>query len=166
MDEIMTDNASKKNQGKTRPKKSVKEAAVGYLSRRDHAEKELRQKLKNSGYRGEEIDQAIDFCQDYNWLDDVRYACIMMRNGIAKGWGELRIKQEMEVKGIASGIIDQIFEGAETDWYEHARDVAIRKFGQTAIDTPKEKAKRYRFMQYRGFNFDQIAYAFNQDEEY
>ncbi|WP_428464681.1 recombination regulator RecX [Photobacterium kagoshimensis] len=162
----MTENASNKCKGITKPKKSVQEAAIGYLSRRDHAEKELRQKLIARGYSDEEVDKAIHFCQDYNWLNDVRYASIMVRNGIAKGWGELRIQQEMALKGVDSSIMDQVLEAAEVDWYQHACDVAARKFGQTPIDTLKEKAKRYRFMQSRGFNFDQIAYAFGQDEEY
>ncbi|MEZ8096675.1 recombination regulator RecX [Photobacterium swingsii] len=162
----MTENTSSNSKGRAKPKKSVKEAAVGYLSRRDHAEKELRQKLIARGYSAEEVDQAIDFCQDYNWLNDVRYASITVRNGIAKGWGELRIQQEMAMKGVESNVIAQVLEAADIDWNQHACEVAQRKFGQTPIDTPKEKAKRYRFMQSRGFNFDQIAYAFGQDEEY
>ena len=107
---------------KQAPKQSAKEAAIGYLSRRDHAEKELRQKLKTRGYSESDITEAIDFCQDYNWLDDARYAGMMMRNGIAKGWGELRIKQEMKMKGVHGTIVCQIFEESDTDWYEQARD--------------------------------------------
>ncbi|MGR5149168.1 recombination regulator RecX [Photobacterium alginatilyticum] len=150
---------------KQTPKQSAKEAAIGYLSRRDHAEKELRQKLKTRGYCESDITEAIDFCQDYNWLDDARYAGMMMRNGIAKGWGELRIKQEMKMKGVHGTIVSQIFEENDTDWYEQAREVARRKFGNSEMDTPKEKARRFRFMQYRGFDFEQIKYALDTDDD-
>lgn len=148
------------------PKQSVKEAAVGYLSRRDHAEKELRQKLKNRGYESAEIDEAVAFCQDYNWLDDARFAGQMLRNGLAKGWGLLRIRQELKLKGVHEVVVRQLLDEDEIDWFEHARAVARRKFGETQADTPKEQAKRVRFMQYRGFDFEQIKYAFGVDEEY
>ncbi|OAN12604.1 RecX family transcriptional regulator [Photobacterium jeanii] len=159
----MTDESTPR---KKRPLPPVKEAAVAYLSRRDHAEKELRQKLKRRGYSHGDIEQAIDFCQDYKWLDDVRYAGTTIRNGIAKGWGELRIRQEMELKGVNSQVIEQVMAVHEIDWFEHARAVAQRKYGETPMETQKEKAKRFRFMQSRGFDFEQIAYAFDQDEEY
>ena len=64
-------------------------------------------------------------------------------------------------------------EEADIDWFELAREVAERKFGlrkseshRSSTDhatdhaaSQKEKAKRMRFMQYRGFSYDQIKYA-------
>lgn len=151
---------------KQAPKQSAKEVAVGYLSRRDHAEEELRQKLKTRGYSEQDIIEAIAYCQDYHWLDDARYVATMMQNGVAKGWGALRIKQEMKMKGVHDTIVSQVFEESDIDWYKQARDVAQRKFGDSEIDTPKEKARRFRFMQYRGFDFEQIKYALEVDDEY
>lgn len=151
---------------KQAPKQSAKEVAVGYLSRRDHAEEELRQKLKKRGYSEQDIIEAIAYCQDYHWLDDARYAATMIQNGVAKGWGALRIKQEMKMKGVHDTIVSQVAEESDIDWYEHARDVAQRKFGDSEIDSPKEKARRFRFMQYRGFDFEQIKYALEVDDEY
>ncbi|MGF1680809.1 recombination regulator RecX [Photobacterium minamisatsumaniensis] len=149
-----------------KPQKSAKEAAIGYLSRRDHAETELHQKLIARGYEELEVAEAIVFCQDYNWLDDARFAEKTLTNGIAKGWGLLRIRQEMTIKGVHESIIQQLFEEDEFDWFEHAKSVAVRKFGQTEIETLKEKARRFRFMQSRGFDFEQIRYALNIDEEF
>ncbi|WP_299020614.1 recombination regulator RecX [uncultured Photobacterium sp.] len=151
---------------KQAPKQSAKETAVGYLSRRDHAEKELCQKLKGRGYSEQDVAAAIAYCQDYNWLDDARYASMMVRNGVGKGWGALRIKQEMKMKGVHATVISQAMDEVEVDWFEHARDVAQRKFGNSEMDTPKEKARRFRFMQYRGFDFEQIQYALNAEDEY
>lgn len=151
---------------KQAPKQSAKEAAIGYLSRRDHAEKELFKKLKVRGYSEQDVSEAIAFCQDYNWLDDARFAAMLMRNGIAKGWGALRIRQDMKMKGIHDTVVSQTMEETEVDWFEQARAVALRKFGNSEMDTPKEKARRFRFMQYRGFDFEQIKYALNAEDEY
>lgn len=151
---------------KQAPKQSAKAVSVGYLSRRDHTEKELRQKLTTKGYCIEDIEEAIVFCQGHNWLDDARYAAMIMRNGVAKGWGALRIEQEMQQKGIHDTIINQTMTENEIDWYEHARDVALRKFGNSEVDSPKDKARRFRFMQSRGFDFDQTKYALDIEDEY
>ncbi|MCQ1057498.1 recombination regulator RecX [Photobacterium sp. DNB23_23_1] len=149
-----------------KPARSATQLAVRYLSRRDHAEKELQQKLLARGYELAEVDDAVALCQDYNWLDDARFAERLLGNGIAKGWGLLRIRQEMKFKGIHEEIIRQLFEDDEFDWYEHAREVALKKFGESPMESEKEKARRLRFMQYRGFDLEQIQYALDVDDEY
>ena len=149
-----------------KPVQSAKQSAVRYLSRRDHAEQELRQKLLARGYGQAEADEALAFCQDYNWLDDARFAERLRSNGIAKGWGPLRIRQEMAFKGIHDAIVRQQFADDEFDWYQHARQVAVRKYGDSPMETAKEKARRLRFMQSRGFDLEQIKYALDVDDEY
>ena len=148
-----------------KPTQSAKQAAVRYLSRRDHAEQELQQKLLVRGFEQEEVDEAVALCQDYNWLDDARFAERLLNNGIAKGWGLLRIRQEMAHKGIHEEVVSQLFEDDEFDWFEHAREVARRKYGDSPMDTDKEKARRLRFMQSRGFDFEQVKYALDVDDD-
>jgi regulatory protein len=43
------------------------------------------------------------------------------------------------------------------DWYELAAQVSTKRFGHQAPADAKEKAKRSRFLQQRGFDFDQIG---------
>ena len=148
-----------------KPTQSAKQAAVRYLSRRDHAEQELQQKLLARGFEPAEVDEAVALCQDYNWLDDARFAERLLNNGIAKGWGLLRIRQEMAHKGIHEEVVSQLFEDDEFDWFEHAREVARRKYGDSPMDTDKEKARRLRFMQSRGFDFEQVKYALDVDDD-
>ena len=50
-------------------------------------------------------------------------------------------------------------EATDTDWFRLAREVADRKFGRSPATEQKDRARRMRFLQYRGFNFDQIKYA-------
>ena len=52
----------------------------------------------------------------------------------------------------------------DIDWFALAADVAKRKFGFKSAQDQKAKAKRVRFMQYRGFNFEQIKYALSVSE--
>ncbi|AJR07564.1 recombination regulator RecX [Photobacterium gaetbulicola] len=149
-----------------KPVQNAKQAAVRYLSRRDHAEQELQQKLLARGYEHAEVDEAVTLCQDYNWLDDARFAERLLNNGIAKGGGLLRIRQEMAFKGIHEEVVSQLFEDDDFDWFEHAREVARRKYGDSPMESDKEKARRLRFMQSRGFDFEQVKYALGVDDEY
>ena len=75
-----------------------------------------------------------------------------------------RIRLDIHQKGISDDLFESAIEAAEINWFELARDVAQRKFGGRAAGDQKEKAKRMRFLQYRGFNFDQIKYALQEKD--
>jgi len=66
---------------------------------------------------------------------------------------------DIRQKGIADDLFNAAVEASETDWFSLAREVAERKFGRHPAADQKDRAKRMRFLQYRGFNFDQIKYA-------
>jgi len=46
------------------------------------------------------------------------------------------------------------------NWLELAKDVKCKKFGDSKFLDYKEKAKQKRFLQSRGFGFDEINQAF------
>lgn len=146
-------------QRNTPPTLSVKEAAVQLLSRRDHGEYELYQKLAVKGYPSEEIEAAILFCLEHQFLDDLRYAKSQIRQHVYKGHGERRIRQELKQKRVADAVIDEAFEHEPQDWFELARQTAEKKFKGVVPQDQKEYAKQVRFLQYRGFSFEQISYA-------
>ncbi|MFM2590996.1 recombination regulator RecX [Vibrio sp. TBV020] len=138
---------------------SAKDAALHLLSRRDHGVHELQQKLTFKGYESEEIEEVIRFCLDHRYLDDLRYARSQIRQHVNKGHGEQRVKQELYQKRVSELIVTQAIECEPQDWFELARQAAEKKFkGQKAADR-KEYAKQVRFMQYRGYTFEQISYA-------
>ena len=147
------------------PTLSVKEAAIQLLSRRDHGIYELGQKLTIKGYESAEITQAVQLCLEYGYLDDFRYAKSQVRQHVYKGHGERRIRQELSLKRVAEHDVDAAIGEEQPDWFELAKETAWKKFkGQKAEDA-KEYAKQVRFLQYRGFSFDQIQYALSNSSE-
>jgi regulatory protein len=66
---------------------------------------------------------------------------------------------DIRQKGIAEDLLNTAVEAADTNWFALAREVAERKFGRGPATDQKDKARRMRFLQYRGFNFEQIKYA-------
>ncbi len=146
------------------PTLSSKEAAIQLLSRRDHGQYELYQKLALKGYEEADIEAAINFCLDHNYLDDLRYAKSQIRQHVYKGHGERRIRQELTQKRVAESVIDEAMAQEPQDWFELAKLSAEKKFKGIKAKDQKEYAKQVRFMQYRGYRFDQISYALNFDE--
>ena len=145
------------------PTLSSKEAAMQLLSRRDHGEYELYQKLTLKGYSEDDIQQAVNFCLDHNYLDDLRYAKSQIRQHVYKGHGERRIRQELNQKRVAESVIELALEEEPQDWFELAKQAAEKKFKGVKAQDQKEYAKQVRFLQYRGYSFDQIAYALGKE---
>ncbi|SHE82066.1 recombination regulator RecX [Vibrio gazogenes] len=140
------------------------ETAIQLLSRRDHGRIELFRKLMSKGFDDNEAEQAVQACEQYGYLDDVRYTQGMIRHHIAKGHGEQRIYQSLKQKQIDESIIAEQLAELDVDWFELATSTAQRKFGlsiEEPVKDPKVYAKQVRFLQYRGFNFEQIQYALN-----
>lgn len=145
------------------PTLSSKEAAMQLLSRRDHGEYELYQKLTLKGYGEDDIQQAVNFCLDHNYLDDLRYAKSQIRQHVYKGHGERRIRQELNQKRVAESVIELALEEEPQDWFELAKQAAEKKFKGLKAQDQKEYAKQVRFLQYRGYSFEQIAYALGKE---
>ena len=148
---------------RTPPTLSSKEAAMQLLSRRDHGEYELYQKLALKGYGEDDIQQAVNFCLDHNYLDDLRYAKSQIRQHVYKGHGERRIRQELNQKRVAESVIELALEEEPQDWFELAKQAAEKKFKGVKAQDQKEYAKQVRFLQYRGYSFEQIAYALGKE---
>ncbi|WP_431355038.1 regulatory protein RecX [Enterovibrio norvegicus] len=146
---------------------SARELAVGMLARRDHSELELRQKLAKKQCPPEDIDIAIEHCHYHGWLDDKRFAEATLRHGVAKGHGWQRICFDAKRKGITTPMLEAAQENQQHDWYELAKELAIRRFADLDGFFPdvdfKQRAKWTRYLQSRGFSFDQINYAFSKE---
>ncbi|MBL4940717.1 MAG: regulatory protein RecX [Colwellia sp.] len=151
------------NQESTIKKKSSQTAlhcSVGLLARREHSEFELRQKLNTREFAVDDIDNAIKRLLAKDYLSDTRFAISTCRYRANRGYGWRYISNELQQKGVCSIILQQLQNNCEIDWYLQAELAYNKRFGEmTAISfdaVQKEKAKRIRFLQYRGFSSDEI----------
>ena len=129
----------------------VRTKAMDLLARREHSRSELKQKLLKRFGDGDLIDQQLDLLAEENLQSDARYAESFVRQRFNRGHGPLRIRREMRQKGIPDADIEAAMKSEDYDWYSSAQSVLERKFGvEPAVDM-KDKARRDRFMQYRGF---------------
>ena len=102
------------------------------------------------------------------YLTDERYAANRYRYQETPGYGWLYIADELKQKGVCATIIQKLRESCEIDWYLQAELAYNKRFGdKCAVDdnsenqldrkaAQKDKAKKIRFLPYRGYSSDEI----------
>jgi regulatory protein len=145
--------------------KDIEVAAVRLLSRREHSTEELKRKLAAKGYPEASVATVLDKLSHKKWVSDERFAANYVHHHARRGQGPVRIRAELRQQGVADSEIQTQIAGGEQDWNGIAAEVRRRKFGAELPRTAAERAKQARFLQYRGFNSDQIRAALKFDPD-
>jgi len=133
--------------------------ALDLLARREHSRLELERKLASRGFHAPVVAGALDRLEAAGALSTERFGASFVRSRIARGQGPLRIRLELEQRGVASHSAAELLEQAEVDWNEAAREVRRKRFGQAAPRDFKERARQARFLEQRGFGSSAIRAA-------
>ena len=139
----------------------IRITAMGILAGREYLRSQLATKLEEKFDNSSLIPDVLDQLAAENLQSDSRFIEAFIRSRVARGQGFTRIRLDLKSRGADTALIDQLLAQADVDWFELARDTATLKFGNEHQVDPKEKAKRIRFLHYRGFSFDQIKHALN-----
>jgi regulatory protein len=134
-----------------RPKRSAYDKALGLLARREHSRKELKTKLRQGGYEGDEAAAALDRLGEQHYQDDDRFAEVLLRSRIAQGYGPLRLRVELKSHGLADARIRELLDEAEVDWAASAAAQLRRRYGGAGTADPAERTRRAQFLLRRGF---------------
>lgn len=137
--------------------RGVRESALGMLARREHSVFELTQKLSAKGHARRDIETVLERLRDAGLQSDGRFAESFVRSRLGRGLGLARIKAELKQRGVAPDLIQGALAACEADWLAQCADVARRRFGSAPPKDAKERARRARFLQYRGFSPAQIS---------
>ena len=138
-------------------------AAMDLLARREHGSHELLVKLRKRFRRractDEQVQEVLSALTDEGLLSDERFALSTVRQLVSRGYGPRRITEtfrQQGIEGYLSSALATAFE-APVDWYAEAASVYEKKYHGDAIvgdwdARQRERAKRMRFLQYRGFD--------------
>lgn len=135
--------------------------AIGWLARREHSRAEVIAKLVRKGCTDEVAARVASDLITEDYLSDERLAEAVARSRRRRGYGPMRIRKELEQKGVADETIGLWSDGASDIWQAEAERVRRRKFGERMPQNFEERAKQARFLQQRGFTYDQIQRALN-----
>ena len=138
--------------------------AIQYLSRREYSRMELFAKLGKQS--PETVDSVLDSLEKEGYLSDRRFTESFIRMRAAQGHGLNRVRFDLKKKGVDTGLISEVLDELEMDWYELATEVYRRKYSQPLDQSDyKERSKRMRFMSQRGFSMDEIQYSLENSEQ-
>lgn len=141
-------------------------SAVKYLTRREHASEELRNKLKRKGFETSVIDCVLIQLRENKLLSDERFVESFVRSKTNKGYGPLRIQQELQKRGLGGEWVKDFLDINHVDWMRSARLAREKHFGYGVPESQRELAKQVRFLQNRGFTQDQIQSSFSSEDNY
>lgn len=137
---------------------TIRRAAMELLARRDHSVKELRTKLARRFSSAVELIVAeVAKLEEEGLQSDQRLAENLLRSRVDKGQGPAKIKAELRAKGLSDDVIENTLVQFDADWENLVREVACKRFGDSLPVDQRERAKRVRFLQQRGFSFEQIS---------
>lgn len=136
------------------------------LASREHSRLELVRKLRRHETEPGELDRVLDGLQAKGFIDEQRVVDSVVHRRAAK-LGAMRIRQELQDKGLPVEAIRDAVASLQGSELERARAVWCRKFaaavpgGGDDNDTDParaaaERARQIRFLAARGFSGDTI----------
>ena len=133
-------------------------AAVTLLARREFCSIELGTRLAAQGFEPGAVRSALGELVERRYLDDERYTRQFVVTRAERGQGPLRIRRDLAGLGLPPTLIETQLE-SHGEWAALARKVLTRRFGARPPRDWPDKARRMRFLQYRGFGSDDIRSA-------
>lgn len=147
----------------------AKARALDYLAHKPRTVAEVRRKLQEKAYEAPVIDTVVAQLHDRGYLDDEEYAEEYVRSRFsAKGYGPVRIEQELRKRGLDRHLAETAVEDffAEVDELAAAREHAEK--GWTRIrredDPRRRRDKLYRYLTRRGYTYDTVRQLIDEME--
>ena len=107
------------------------------------------------GVSGDVTQQVLKRLIDKGYVDDRSFAEFWVRNRfMKKGVSSRRLREELSVKGVDRGIVDEVLQDSERNDTDELQKVISKKRARYSDDT--------KFMQYlarQGFSYDEIKAA-------
>lgn len=127
----------------------AKRQALHFLSFRLRSVAEVEKFLLRKNHPPELVRKAIDELSEHKFLDDQAFAVWWADSRIKQGWGQVKIKSELKMKGVDGEIINSVI---------------VRDWGEIIKKELKDKDRSLKTRQWlagRGFTFSQINRAFD-----
>ncbi len=152
--------------------KRAKSRALWYLSRGDHSEKALYDKLVLGGFSEEASAAAVERMRELGLVDDEGYAKRMAEHLSATGISRREIYFKLINKGIPSSIAKEVIAEDDSEESEKIKKLIETKYCKK-LETEEGVQKVFAALVRKGFSFSDIKDAFkayneelNYNEEY
>ena len=140
-------------------KSEIRNTCLVALTRREFSTKELKEKLRLRFGADGLIDTVINELTAEKLLCDERYTESFVLARVNRGQGRIKIKADIYAKGISAERVNRVMAELKIDWVLLAQRVLKKKRKSEDITDKKQFGKTIRFLQHRGFDFDEINQA-------
>jgi regulatory protein len=139
-----------------------RERALHIVGMRPLSRKEMYSKLTAKGEDPETAKECIDWLTERRYLDDEAYAAMIVRRSASKGYGAVRVKNELYRRGIPRALWEEALEYMpDTD-----DAVYVRLCSKLGDDPDRAQIKKATdALARRGYSWDEIRAALNRFRE-
>jgi regulatory protein len=143
----------------------IRSSALGLLARREHSKFELQQNLSKKGFVSQEVAKIIHELASQGLQSEDRFieGYVTMRS--RRGFGPVRIKAELQERGIDKEQIEQFITENDPVWFELVKSVRHKKFGKNIPRDLCEMMRQKKYLYYKGFTGDHIKRIFKYEED-
>ncbi len=139
---------------------AVRRAAMNLLARREHSFQELMDKLFRRFPDRRILEDQLTRLKEEKLQSDERFVESFVNGRKSRGKGPLVISYELKQKGVSEEMAARYVDGSAEQWQAIAEQTYQKKYADKPIVDQKDRARRLRFMQYRGFSGDIISKLF------
>lgn len=142
--------------------KAVYVRAIRLLARREHSAQELSRKLIAKGHSQPGVKAVLAKLQNLDLQSDQRFCEMYVRNRVNKGYGPIRIRQDLYQRGLDDELIDAELTFPAERWVELARSIRGKRFSDAQPIGRDAWNTQARFLARRGFPADLIYRVLGQ----
>ncbi len=131
--------------------------AVRLLGQREHATVELERKLVSKAFAAPIVQRVLEELQAQSLQSDARFVEVFVRSRLARGYGPVRIRQDLAQRGVDEILIEEALTQSLEFWLDVAEQSRQKRFGELPGEgDPTLWGKQARFLARRGFPSDVI----------
>ena len=134
---------------------AIRDCSIRLLARREHSRLELQRKLEARDFVRGDITPVLDALESEGLLSDERFAEMFSRTRVENGQGPLKIRADLQARGVSGEVIDHALELVDDSWLVHCRAAWQRRFGVAPADR-REWSRQARFLANRGFSAEHV----------
>ena len=125
----------------------------------DQSARRLAYKLTHKGVDRETAARAAAYLAEKGYIREDSTATLRAEQGLRKGWGERRIREDLVAHGFTREAVEEAMESlSETDWEENCAAAIRKKYGEIPEDRG-ERQKLVAAMMRLGYDTDTVKEA-------
>lgn len=135
--------------------------ALSYLDYGDSSKRRMTEKLRKH-FDIQICLEVVDYLEEKGYINDLALAERYAENYYSvRGYGPMRIKQELFGKGFSVPVIEEVMASySALDYTETIRDLLLKKYGQDQLADAAVRRKASNWLARQGFTWSMVSEAF------